>query len=149
MKRPITFVQFDALAMQQLLLAAAAKKHDSVWLIRSRDVRFSLPYPDEEHHVVSAKISGVTAMVEDHNVSPRVEVLEAHNFVLKALRTESVPLKGRTLEVRFTEDDDLCLAITHEAATPAKPKPVLKAKYRMPRLSGGMFEASSMYGGGW
>jgi hypothetical protein len=145
MKRPVTFIRFDVPAVRKLLLTAHARKHDSVWLIRAKTVYFSLPYPDEHDCVPATTVKGDDLMAQDCGFHPRVEVLEAHNFVLKALRTESVPLQDRFLEVRLTEDDDLCLAITRECGEPVKPS----ITYRMPRGRGGMFELDSIFAGGW
>ena len=105
------FLAVDILALLQL---SAAQKIDELWLVRG--VRCFIRTPDAEGEVEPVRVEGDRQFIQDLRPSPRVEVLELHNHVLRTLRSSGVKDKKRTfIDVCFTTEGEFCLVLCYDS----------------------------------
>lgn len=103
-------VRFLAVDVLALLEVAAEQKLDELWLVRGVDC--FIRTPDDQLRVKPVLVEGDPQLVQDLRASPRVEVLELHNHVLRTLRSAGVTdRKGTFVEVCFTQEGEFCLIL--------------------------------------
>lgn len=105
------------LAVEVLALLDLAREHrmDALWFLRKGSCDLQLP--DGEAVLQPESVVGDTAGFIGESRTPRVEVLELHNYVFQRLLATASRGKVSAnlfVEIQFTAEDEYCLVLTSE-----------------------------------
>ena len=109
MKHEITIVRFEARELLRLAEHARVNRLEGLWFVRDKSCRFQAPREDAT--VEPSEVVGDEMMTIAPGSIPRVEVIDLHNHVIKALVSMADIEDNTFVEVHVTEDDEFRLVL--------------------------------------
>lgn len=128
-KAAIASIRFPGIGVFGIMKAAEEEKQDALWLLLTSPCLLSLP--SSTRSLEASDYTGtINEFLDPNKRTPRVEVLELHNYALTKFRNK--PKRNVFLEIKFAEDSSYCLSvITLTAVKIKKTVPVMHPKADM------------------
>lgn len=108
MEEVVAWLRFNAREVYELLERVHERDLEELWLIRGRECY--LQTPDFVDTVKPVMHQNLDLLTLSNCTSPRVEVLELHNHVLRTL-CQLEDHKNVCVEIRYNEYDEYCLLL--------------------------------------
>lgn len=110
MEEIVAWLRFDAREVYEMLRRVHERELEELWLIRGQSCYLQTPDFRDRADPVHHKGLDLLTISPGALKSPRVEVLELHNHVLRTLANMN-ELKDVCVEFRYNEYDEYCLVL--------------------------------------